>query len=613
MRKTQITIIAIFSVILLAVIAMPVRAQTPDIVTAEVDRTMLTTDEALMLRVIIQGIGGNASEPQLSVLDGFVITGRSTSSQINIINGSSSSQKVYSYVLNPIDVGEFVIGPISAALNGQTYYTDPIKITVTQGYGQAPTQPTQPSQPGFPAMPGFPSLAGLLSALGFDEPVQYDEPANQLNSSEIPPELIGQDLYVEAKVDNPTPHMGEQVIHTLRLYRSAQQSGTLYYKEPAFTGFWVHEGEAEVEYAAQAGNRRYLMTEIQTILFPTVIGQVTLEPASLTRPGDVFDREVTASSNPVSMDIQPLPENAPTSFNGAVGNFSILAEVDTTETRVNETVTLYITISGEGNMDTLADPQWEPGSEWRTFESQGTTDVRTQNGKLMGERIVEQLLVPTQAGDLIIPSIQFSYFDPQVDAYQTISTLPIEITVASDGQVAAPVLPVTDTPSTSAVEIEAQIRPLKPAANNNHFGFLLTQSPAYWMLWGVPLFFLVGQFVWQRRSKHLQNNPGEIRSRKAAKKAYRALSKLGNEPEGLGRILTAYISDKLDRSVTGLTQTELSDVLLARGVDQDLVDQVQTCLTLSELGQYAPAELSEGMVDLPKETRRLISRLEKVL
>ena len=287
--------------------------------------------------------------------------------------------------------------------------------------------------------------------------------------------------------------------------------------------------------------------------------------------------------------------------------------MDTTETRVNETVTLYITISGEGNLDTLPDPQWDPGSEWRTFESQGTTDVHTLNGTLAGIRSIEQLLVPTQAGDLTIPSIQFSYFDPQVGAYQTISTLPIEITVAPDGRVAAPVNPVTDTPSTSAIESEAQIRPLKPATNRGHFGSLLTQNPAYWMLWGVPLFFLVGQVVWQRRSKRLQNNPGERRSRKAANKAYRALSKLGNEPKGTGRILTAFISDKLDSSVVGLTQTELSDVLLAKGVDQYLVDQVQTCLTLSEMGQYAPAGLSEGEANLPKETRRLISKLEKVL
>ena len=613
MRKIQISIVAVISFMLLATIALPVSAQTPGIITAEVDRTALSTDEALMLRVIIPGIGSSVSEPVLPLLDGFVITGRSTSSQINIINGSSNSLRVYSYVLTPIKVGELIIGPISAAVNGQIYYTDPIKVTVTQGTGQAPAQPAQPSQPPFPAVPGFPSLAGLLSALGFDEPVQYDEPANQLNPSEIPLELNGQDLFVEAKVDNPAPYMGEQVIHTLRLYRSAHQGGTLYYKEPTFTGFWVHEGEDEVEYAAQAGNRRYLMTEIQTILFPTVIGQVTLEPASLTRPGDVFDREVTANSNPITMDIQPLPENAPTSFNGAVGNFSILAEVDTTETRVNETVTLYITISGEGNLDTLPDPQWDPGSEWRTFESQGTTDVHTLNGTLAGIRSIEQLLVPTQAGDLTIPSIQFSYFDPQVGAYQTISTLPIEITVAPDGRVAAPVNPVTDTPSTSAIESEAQIRPLKPATNRGHFGSLLTQNPAYWMLWGVPLFFLVGQVVWQRRSKRLQNNPGERRSRKAANKAYRALSKLGNEPKGTGRILTAFISDKLDSSVVGLTQTELSDVLLAKGVDQYLVDQVQTCLTLSEMGQYAPAGLSEGEANLPKETRRLISKLEKVL
>jgi hypothetical protein len=614
MRKVQIIIIAVIGLISLALLALPANAQTQEVVSAEVDRTVITTDDSLTLSVIINWDNNDVSEPFLPALDGFEIIARTTSTSINIVNGARSSHKVYTYVLRPTKVGELVIGPISVSKNGQIYDTDPIKITVTQGNGQAPAQPATPA---FPAMPGFPSISGLLNALGFTLPEELDDTVNQLNPSEVPSQLNGQDIFVEAWVDNPTPYMGEQVIHTLRMYRGADLGGTFYYKEPTFTGFWVHPQAEEIEYASRAAGRKYLMTEIQTVLFPTIIGGAIIEPATLTSPADIFSREMTVSTQPVSLDIQPLPANAPGNFNGAVGNFSIQAEVDTIDSMVNETVTLKVTISGEGNLDTLADPEWQMGPEWRAFDSQGTTDIQLQDGKLMGTRTIEQMLVPTTAGNFSIPSIQFSYFDPQTKNYQMISTQPIDITVAPDGQAEASMDSLADTPAVDAAETEVVIQPLKDAAGSRSIGSTFTQKAVYWLLWGLPLFLLVGQYGWQRRRKRLLNNPEAIRSRKAAKKAYRALVMARNEPQEanivVGHILTTYISDKLNRSIVGLTQAELSDLLLAQGIDADLIDQVITCLSLSEMGQFAPAVQHEHEINMLDETKGLIAELEKEL
>ena len=614
MRKAQIIIIAVIGLISLALLALPTNAQTPEVVSAEVDRTLITTDDSLTLSVIINWDNNDVSEPFLPALDGLEIIAHSTSTSINIVNGARSSHKVYTYVLRPIKVGELVIGPISVSENGQIYDTDPIKITVTQGNGQAPAQSATPA---FPAMPGFPSISSLLNAFGFSLPEELDDTGNQLDPSEVPSQLNGQDIFVEAWVDNPTPYTGEQVIHTLRMYRGADLGGTFYYKEPTFTGFWVHPQTEEIEYASRAAGRKYLMTEIQTVLFPTVIGGAIIEPATLTSPADIFSSEMTVSTQPVSLDIQPLPANAPGNFNGAVGNFSIQAEIDTVDSMVNEMVTLKVTISGEGNLDTLADPEWQMGPEWRAFDSQGTTEVQLVDGKLMGTRKIEQMLVPTTAGNFSIPSIQFSYFDTQTKNYQMISTQPIDITVASDSQAEASVNSVVDTPAVDAAETEVEIQPLKDAAGSRYSGSTLNQKAAYLLLWGLPLFLLVGQYGWQQRRKRLLNNPGARRSQKAAKKAYRALMMAKNEPmeanSVVGRILTTYISEKLNRSIAGLTQTELSDLLLAQGVDADIINQVLICLSLSEMGQYAPTVQYDHETNMLSEAKGLIAELEKEL
>jgi len=144
----------------------------------------------------------------------------------------------------------------------------------------------------------------------------------------------------------------------------------------------------------------------------------------------------------------------------------------------------------------------------------------------------------------------------------------------------------------------------------------LTQNASFWLLWTVPLFLLIGQYGWNKRKENLMNNPEAKRNQKAARKAYQALKAVdNNSPEYyrmVGRILITYLSDKLNRSVAGLTQAELSGLLLAHGVSNQLVEQVCTCLTISEMGQYSPIQQAE-VKDVHQETKSLIAELDKVL
>ena len=111
-------------------------------------------------------------------------------------------------------------------------------------------------------------------------------------------------------------------------------------------------------------------------------------------------------------------------------------------------------------------------------------------------------------------------------------------------------------------------------------------------------------------------NPEAKRNQKAAKKAYQALKAVDiSSPEyfnKVGRVLITYLSDKLNRSVGGLTQAELSGLLLAHGVSKQLVEQVRTCLTISEMSQYSPIQQAE-VNDVHLETKSLIAELDEVL
>ena len=230
--------------------------------------------------------------------------------------------------------------------------------------------------------------------------------------------------------------------------------------------------------------------------------------------------------------------------------------------------------------------------------------------------------MPTQAGQLTLPAVEFSYFDPAQGTYQTVSGEASQVNVAPDAAAAA-AAPSTSAcsrpPKLSALVSNAPvIRPLKPApATWSKATQSLPQRPGYWLLWGVPLALIAGQTLWQRRLQYAQVNAGALRSQKAAKQAHQALKQARQHPAdayaAAGRILTEYIGVKLNRSVIGLTQQGVVDALLAAGVDATVASRVQSILTQSEMGRFAPVGSLPASDDVLAQTEQVIDALDLAL
>ena len=598
----------ILTLLILSVMALPALGQSP--VTAEVDRNFLSTDDALVLTVTIDTGAGDAARPTLPTMNDFQILGSSSGTQITVVNGDMTVQETYSYSLRPLREGALVIDPVTVQINGQTYTTDPITVEVTQGTGQ----PQQGGSSGgaFPTLPGFPNLNQML-------PNMPGSQTQQLDPSEMPTELEGQDYFIEAEVDHDNPYQGEELVYTFRFY----QAGSLFdqpdYTAPSFTGFWSKElSDQQMNYSTEAAGRPYRVTELQTILVPTVTGEVTIDPAQLSIPGDFFSSGVDLQTQPITVSVQPLPQNAPDSFRGAVGQFEISAATDLTQAEVNDTVTMDVTITGTGNLETMPDPVWTEGPEWRSFDSKATVNAQFVDGKLQGSRTYERVLLPTENGDLVLPAIEFSYFNPVTGQYETKSTEPITVQVTGDvgaGASLAPLDPGTAVPQNAATAaVNPVLRPIKSSAElSSSAASALTGQTGYWLLWVVPLLLLVGHFSWKSYQQRRLDTADLRRSKSAAGKAKKALKEAQNAglgQEAAGPILTAYMEEKMNRPVAGLSHTQLVNLLSANGVDDDLSRRVQNCLMLSEMGRYAPAELTLKQGDLWSETAAVIDALD---
>ena len=584
MKQVLIPISLIFLLILSVTHSF---AQGPGPITATVDRTTLSTGETLALAVTVSAGDTNLPNPTLPSLQGFNIVGSGSSSQISIVNGAISAQVIHTYHLQPYETGSLVIDPISVTLNGQTFSTEPITVQVTQGTGTAPSKPS--IEPTTPKSTGF----------------------------------QGQRAFAEAEVSDPNPYLGEQVIYTFRLYRAIDMFDfdRPHYEPPAFTGFWTENQTDQSQYQVQAGGQFYDVTELRTVLFPSLAGPVTIEPARITIPGGFFSSGAELQTQPVTLDVKPMPPNAPPSFNGAVGQFALSGTVDTTQSKVNEPVTWQVTLSGWGNLNALPDPIWPDLPEWRSFESQATINTQFQSGQVVGNRVYERVLVPETEGEFTIPALEYTYFDPVAAQYQTITAQSIPVSIAPGDAVAAQqnLAPMPGVSKETVEQLATDIRHLKPVPSKlGSAERPVTQSGIYWLAWSIPLLGVVGNVIWQRRQRYWQGNTGLARSSQARKKAKKALVRVRKEKGDMysatGQVLTTYLADKLNQPVVGLTHQALATLLEDKGLDPQLVEQVDVSLTNAELGRFSPeASDPDHTENLWKEINLLIDDLEKVL
>ena len=554
-----------------------VLAQTP--IQADIDRTTVSMDEQLTLRVTVTGGSLNVPSPDLSKLQDFAVVSTSTSTQVSIINGHMTSQGIFTYRLQPLRTGQSFIPSVSVVVDGQTYQTDPIAIEIIAG-----------SQPALPSAEDFPQ-------------------------AEAPQTLEGQNLFVEAEVDNLTPYLNQQVVYIFRFYQAVDYPinfrGRLDYRAPSFTDFWSQTVLSQPHYTTTAADRTYTVTEIRTALFPAGLNGITIEPARLVVPGGLLNPDIVLETEPLTIDVQSLPAGAPEDFNGAVGQFDLRSFLDKNQGRVNDTLKLVVEIEGSGNIEALTEPVLPELPTWRLFESQPSTTIDAQEDFVYGVRRFERLIVPGQAGEFTIPPISFSYYDPVAETYRTIKTEPLPVTILPDESGLAD--PAIEDQSSGA--LVGEIRGLKPVPSSlNRFNFSAVGSVVYWSCWLLPLLIVGAVWIFQTQRQRLMTDTAYARHLRARRVARRILDHAGKEGlDGYGlvqRALLGYLSDKLNRPTTGLTSASLIQLLQQHPLDPSLIKRIEAILLQIEVSRYAPVE--EGAAQtLVSETRRLVDDLEK--
>ena len=573
---TLVLVLAAAALGSLLVLASPASAQDSPI-SAEVDYTQIAIDEVFTLTVTVTG-STSAPEPSLPPIDWAKLIDRSpVPPQIDRIGNTFVRKDINYYRLQPTRIGSHIIGPVSVKIGGQTYETEPIQVEVTRaGTGRVSPRPA-------PTPIVLPALS----------------PADEQDA-----------FLVSAVVDNPSPYVGQQVTYTFRYLSIFQYfAWPRGYEPPEFTGFWHRQDPRWQELSDIVGTRRYRGMEVNTLIFPAVEGTVTIEPSSITVPPSRFRSGRTLETNPVELEVRPMPNGAPDDFRGAVGDYKVAASITSGRAAANETLTLALLITGRGNLEALPDPEMPEMPGWRSFDGESSANTQIADGELVGARSIERVYIPSAPGEFTIPPIPFSFFDPLAEVYRTVATEPILLTVApSSGQEAPPLLSDRD----EVERLGSDIRHIKPAPGElRPTGAAVTSGTAYRLGWAAPLAAIAltaGLKLYRGRRR----DPVISRRRAAYRNAVQAMDLGGaaSPADTAGAALSAYLGDVLGQVTSGMTQAELADVLSKHGADEPLVRRVLDALSLSEDAKFAPGidPAGDGLLE---EVRQLLADLEQ--
>ena len=101
--------------------------------------------------------------------------------------------------------------------------------------------------------------------------------------------------------------------------------------------------------------------------------------------------------------------------------FKLIASVDTKQVEIGDPVRFNFSIEGKGNFAAIPAPNLESSAEFK-IGPPGFLFQGDEKSKFEGKQSFEYIITPIKSGSITLPSINFAYFDPNLEKYNTIST-----------------------------------------------------------------------------------------------------------------------------------------------------------------------------------------------
>jgi hypothetical protein len=456
---------------------------------------------------------GDAEQPDISVLnEDFIITGQRKSFKSTYINGKSEKFNETVLTLIPRKTGTVVLPSISAGKEK----TAPVTLTVVPGGTPVPSATAQGSAPSSKAQAK---------------------------------------VFVRAAVGKTQPFVQEQTVYTVRLFTSTPILDGMI-TPPHADGVAIEQWGDPKRSQTVVNDQPYTVTEYRFVLFPQKSGKITLPPTRfqglITDPDaqeqsmeDMFGgfgfggrtafsgffghKNIAVQSQEITLDVRPKPASAVGAWLPAT-DVAVSEDITPPKTTVTmgDALTRTVTVMVSGVRDTqIPDPSFPDGAGYKQYPGKTDTKNLFDDKGIVGVKTRQIVFMPTQPGELVLPSMEVPWFDVKTRKMKT-AVLPsrtVTVTPGEGGAVSPALAPSTSVPAEEKNDaVTPQTPPsapsgasaVAPAAGNEGgsvtivgadpvrlFGAgLLSGAGAILLLWAVYRLLRNGKDTATRRKGH---------------------------------------------------------------------------------------------------------------
>ena len=371
-----------------------VYSQTPRFI-LQTDRMSVQEGETFLLEAVLENIDGkNLQLPDVSPFK--IVQGPSTSTSISIINGKRSSTFSYQYLLLATKKGTFTIQPAIVKMGSKVLKSNAINVEVTAA--KAPD-------------------------------------VTRGGSSD-------QQTFIRLEVSDTKVYVGQQTVLNYVLYTRQNIESYDLLNEPDFEGFYaqpVSDIRDQPQRKVINNKEYYVQTIRRVILFPQKTGKYTLGPVNCTLAIPVENgqssfffrdtRKEQTTTNTLQLEVQQLPPSPPTTFSGAVGNFSMKAVAQKNTVVTGEAIVIRMEVEGDGDAKIVQAPGFDVPDGLEKYEPSVIRDETFAKGdRIQMLKEFEYLFVPEKDTTVTI-SPEFTFLSVTTGRYETIKSGPFTINV----------------------------------------------------------------------------------------------------------------------------------------------------------------------------------------
>jgi hypothetical protein len=564
---------------------------------AKVSKNTLGINERLRIEFTMNADGDNFVPPAFESSGFRVVGGPSQSVSQSWVNGKSSFNKSYIYILLPTQKGNLTIKQASIEINGQIYKTSPVKINVTNAV-QLPKDP-----------------------------------------NEAPAITADDNIYLVADISKANPYLNEPITVVYKLYFSFN-IGISNWRElnkPKYNDFWsqnIDIKQLKAEEGMFKGERYRYVVLRKTVLYPQKSGRLEIEPLSLDidcqvptnrrnfwgQPLMVEDSKRVSAGSKI-INVKPLPETGkPEDFSGAVGQFDFKVKPSKTTLKNGESLELTLSVIGKGNLKLFSLPKPILPSALEIYDPVHDENVSTPLTGMTGRITDKYTIIPQFKGNYQIKPIKFTYFDLASGRYKTLSSQPIMINVLDGPSVASGEKTNANEVAKTKVEIaksfafNKQKTALKSMEKEDFLG-----SGLFYSLMALPFLAIPLLIIGKRRKvasdKDVIGN--KIKKSNALAKKYLGDAKkyLGQKEPfyiALEKALHNFLKAKLNIETSDMSKEKITEILESRNAQPESIAAFIALTENCEFARYAPSSETAIQLDYDKAVN-IISALEKQL